>query len=76
MIYHETTYVNPAIITHWFTISVINRWDFTTKPAFYKNGLSFCLKENTAKDSISWEAKIVEPTEEQKAEIRGMGYFF
>jgi hypothetical protein len=74
MIYLETTFVNPATTQQWFSLSVVNMWDVKTHPCCFKNGIPFCLKKNTAKNSVSWESVIVVPTEEQKAEIFDMGY--
>ena len=56
MIYHESTYVNPATVIEWFALSVVNMWDLVTKPCCYRNGVAFCLKKNIAKNDVSWSS--------------------
>ncbi len=74
MVYSETQFVNPATNSEWFSLSVVNMWDFKTKPQFYRNNILFVLKKNTAVNSISYVSEIVKPTEDQKLEIENMGY--
>lgn len=74
MIYQESTFVNPATTSEWFSLSVVNMWDLDTKPCCYRNGIPFCLKKNTAKYTKSWQSETVEPTDDQKSELINMGY--
>ena len=74
MIYHESTYVNPATVIEWFALSVVNMWDLVTKPCCYRNGVAFCLKKNIAKNDVSWSSETVIPSDEQNAELKSMGY--
>lgn len=74
MIYHDSVFVNPATTSEWFSLSVVNMWDLETKHCCSKNGLLFCLKKNTAINSLQYKSEVVMPDENQKAEIMCMGY--
>lgn len=73
-IYGSTQYVDPSKVKEWYQLSVINQWDFITKPicfeTFGETTIAYCLHYNTLK-----KYKEVETiTDEMKEELINEGY--
>ena len=73
-IYGSTQYVDPSKVKEWYQLSVINQWDFITKPICFETlgetTIAYCLHYRTLK-----EYKEVETiTDEMKEELLKQGY--
>jgi hypothetical protein len=80
IIYSSTQYVDPKINKEWYSLEVVNKWDWKTKSICYSefsgNVISYCLYKNKSnQDSNSYKRELIkEPTEEMKTELVKMGY--
>lgn len=80
IIYGSTQYVDPSENQEWYSLEVINQWDWKTEPVAFKalsNGhlISYCLNKNTAiNNTQAKREKVTELTQEMKDELINMGY--
>ena len=73
-IYGSTQYVDPSKVKEWYQLSVINQWDFITKPICFETlgqtTIAYCLKHR----SSSMYKTVETITDEMKEELINQGY--
>ena len=80
IIHGSTQYVDPKTNKEWYSLEVVNKWDWKTKSTCYLdfsgNTISYALYKNVSnQDSNSYERELIKnPTEEMKNELIKMGY--
>jgi hypothetical protein len=79
IIYGSTQWVDPSENKEWYSLEVINQWDWITKPVCFKNLsghlISYCLNINTSiNETQSKRERVTELTQEIKEELLKMGY--
>ncbi len=78
-IYGSTQWVDPSQNKEWYSLEVINQWDFKTDPIYFQylgdSLLSYCLNKNTTiNDTEIKRERVIEITREIKNELLKMGY--
>lgn len=79
-ILNSTQYVDPGKQKEpWYQLSVINQWDWKTKPVCYRMSdnimISYCLYKYTSTSENSYKGDIVENlTDEMKEELISKNY--
>lgn len=79
IIYGSTQWVDPSKNKEWYSLEVINQWDWKTDPVCFQNLdghlIPYCLNKNTAINDTQAKREIVtELTQEIKDELVRMGY--
>jgi len=79
IIYGSTQWVDPSENKEWYSLEVINQWDWKTDPVCFQNLnghlISYCLNKNTAiNDTQAKRERVTELTQEIKDELVRMGY--
>jgi hypothetical protein len=79
IIYGSTQWVDPSENKEWYSLEVINQWDWITDPVCFQNLrgnlISYCLNKNTAiNDTQAKRERVTELTQEIKDELIRMGY--
>jgi hypothetical protein len=79
IIYGSTQWVDPSENKEWYSLEVINQWDWKTDPVCFQNLsghlISYCLNKNTAiNDTQAKREKVKDLTQEIKDELVRMGY--
>jgi hypothetical protein len=80
IIYGSTQYVNPAENKEWYSLEVINQWDWKTDPIAFKtlnnnHLIAYSLRKNIAiSDNQCKIEQVIELTQEMKDELIKMGY--
>lgn len=79
IIYGSTQWVDPSENKEWYSLEVINQWDWKTDPVCFQNLsghlISYCLNKNTAiSDTQAKRERVTELTQEIKDELLKMGY--
>ena len=80
IIYGSTQWVDPSENKEWYSLEVINQWDWKTSPICFEtldggHLISYCLNKNTSINESQYRReKIIELTQEMKDELVKMGY--
>lgn len=78
-IYRSTQWVDPSENKEWYSLEVINQWDWITEPICFRNLdgnlISYCLNKNTSINEVQTKSEsITELTQEIKEALLKMGY--
>lgn len=77
-IYGSAQCVDPSENKEWYSLSVINQWDFITNTICFReisgNLISYCLYKNTENNGFVKRETVNELTQEVKDELLKMGY--
>ena len=79
-IYHYSQWVDPSKNKEWYSLEVINQWDWVTKPVCYKilNGrhlIAYSLNKNLSINNTQYSQEAVtDLSQEIKDKLIEMGY--
>jgi len=80
IIHGSSQWVDPAQNKEWYSLGVINQWDWITKPVCFKtlsggHLIAYCLNKNLSINETQYKLEVVtDLSQEMKDELVCMGY--